>query len=62
MLTVAEAAERLGIKEATIRLWCAQRKLAYVKLGKQRRSAVRISESEISRLIAQNTVPAREAM
>jgi excisionase family DNA binding protein len=62
MLTVAECAERLGVKEPTIRLWMAQRKLAYVKLGNQRRSAVRIAESEIDRVISRFTVPAaREA-
>jgi excisionase family DNA binding protein len=61
MLTVAQSAERLGLKEPTIRLWIAQRKLAHVKLGASRRSVVRIPESEIDRLIRENTVPAREA-
>lgn len=55
MLTVADCAERLGLKEPTIRLWIAQRKIAHVKLGR----SVRVPESEVDRLIRQNTVPAR---
>ena len=61
MLTVAEVAERLGVKEPTIRLWMAQRKLSYVKLGSQRRSAVRIAEAEVDRVVREHTIPAREA-
>jgi excisionase family DNA binding protein len=56
MLTVADAANRLGIKEGTLRLWLAQRKLGHVKLGR----AVRVPESEVERLIRENTIPARE--
>jgi excisionase family DNA binding protein len=50
---VADCAEQTGLKEPTIRLWMAQRKIAYVKLGR----AVRIPQAEIDRLIQQNTVP-----
>ena len=57
MLTVAEAAHKLGIKEATLRLWIYQRRLGHVKLGR----AVRVPESEVDRLIRENLVPAREA-
>jgi len=56
MLTVRETAERLGLRECTIRAWLAARKLSFVRLGR----AVRIPESEVSRLIETNTVPRRE--
>lgn len=56
MLRVAQAAERLGLKEATIRAWLSRRKLAHVKLGR----AVRIPEAEVERLIRENLIPARE--
>ncbi len=56
MLTVAEAARQLGLKEPTIRLWMAQRKISYVKLGR----AVRIPQAELDRLLRQSTIPARE--
>ena len=59
MLTVAQVAQRLGIKEATVRLWIAQRRLSYVKLGRHRKSAIRIPEAEVNRLIEKSTVPAR---
>jgi excisionase family DNA binding protein len=55
VLTVAKAAERLGLKEGTLRIWLYQRKLAYVKLGR----AVRVPESEVERLVRENLVPAR---
>jgi excisionase family DNA binding protein len=55
MLTVAQAASRLGIKEATLRLWIYQRKVAHVKLGR----SVRVPENEIERLIKENLIPAR---
>ena len=54
MLTVADAAKELGLKEATIRAWIARRQLAYVKLGR----SVRVPAEEITRLIKQGTVPA----
>jgi excisionase family DNA binding protein len=57
LLTVAETAERLGVKIPTIRLWLALRKLEYVKLSR----AVRVPESEVERLIRDNTIPARES-
>ena len=56
MLTVAEAARQLGLKEPTIRLWMAQRQISYVKLGR----AVRIPQAELDRLLRQSTIPARE--
>ena len=58
MLTVAQFAQRLGIKEATVRMWLAQRRISYIKLGGTRKSAIRIPEAEIDRLIRNHTVPA----
>jgi excisionase family DNA binding protein len=54
--TVEQAAEKLGLAEATVRAWMAQRRIEYIKLGR----AVRVPESEIERLIAAGTVPSRE--
>jgi excisionase family DNA binding protein len=56
MLTVAQFARETGLKEPTIRLWIAKRLITYVKLGR----AVRIPDAELSRLLRENTVPARE--
>jgi excisionase family DNA binding protein len=55
MLRVAEVAARLGVRESTIRLWLAQRKLAHVKLGR----CVRVPESEIERVVRENLIPAK---
>jgi excisionase family DNA binding protein len=54
-MSCAEAAEELNLKEATIRVWVARRKLASVKLGR----AVRIPSEAIEELIRLNTIPAR---
>ena len=56
MLTVVEAAKRLGLRPSTIRAWMRMRKIGYVRLGR----AVRILPSEIDRLIEENIVPARK--
>jgi len=55
MLTVREASQRLGLREATIRSWIAQRRLAHLKLGR----AVRLPEAEIERIIERSLIPAR---
>ena len=55
LLTCAEAANALGLKEATVRVWIARRRLASVKLGR----AVRVPAQAVENLIAQNTIPAR---
>ena len=52
--SVAKTAERLDLKEVTIRSWMEQRKIGYVRLGRR----VAIFESEIERIIEQGTVPA----
>jgi excisionase family DNA binding protein len=58
LLTVDEAAARLGMRPATVRDWILQRRLAVVKFGPERRAAVRIEESEVERLIAAHRRPA----
>jgi excisionase family DNA binding protein len=57
LLTVAEAAERLALKESTVRAWLLARRLAKVRVG---RRAVRIPVDAVERLIAAGTVPALE--
>ncbi len=48
LLTVAQTAARLGLKEATIRRRILERKIPYVKLGR----AVRIPVEAIESLVA----------
>lgn len=55
LLTTRQAADRLGLKEATIRFWIWQRKIEVVHIGR----AVRIREEAVLRLIERGTVPAR---
>ncbi len=55
LLTCAAAARELGLKEATIRVWVARRRLPSVKLGR----AVRIPAQAVEDLIRLNTIPAR---
>jgi excisionase family DNA binding protein len=57
LLRVDDAAMALGLSPKTIRDWIAQRRLSFVRLGR----AVRVSESEIQRLIEIGTVPAKRA-
>jgi excisionase family DNA binding protein len=54
--TVREAAQELGLSVHTIRAWIARRKISSIRLGR----AVRISPSEIARLLDQGTIPAIE--
>ena len=57
LLTVAEAAEQLGVKESTIRSWILKReKLEVVKVGR----LVRITEVSIQKSIDDNTIPPKE--
>jgi excisionase family DNA binding protein len=54
LLTIREAAQRLGLREKTLRRWVALRKIEYIKAGAR---AVRISSSEIDRIIEVGRVP-----
>ena len=54
-LTIPEAAERLGLKEATLRAWILHRKISYRKIGR----AVRIPLSEVERINQESLIPAR---
>jgi excisionase family DNA binding protein len=56
LLTVAEAAEALNVKIATVRAWLVKRKLPRVNCGR----AVRIPADAVTQFIERNTVPARE--
>lgn len=56
LLTVKQAAELLGLKEATIRAWLYRRRLPYVRCGR----AVRVPADAIAQFIQEHTIPARE--
>jgi excisionase family DNA binding protein len=56
LLTVRQAAERLALKEATIRAWLLRRQISSVRVGGR---AVRIPCSEINRIISEGLIPAR---
>lgn len=56
LLKVSEVAQRLGIKEGTVRLWLSTRRLPRVQCGR----AVRIPAEAVQGFIERNTVPARE--
>jgi excisionase family DNA binding protein len=55
LLTLAEAAKRLGLRLSTIRFWVWTRKIGHVKVGR----SVRVPESVVAELIERGTVPAR---
>jgi excisionase family DNA binding protein len=57
LLSVEMAALRLGLKPITVRAWIAQRRIAVVRLGRR----VLVPESEVTRLIKGNFVPALPA-
>jgi len=57
LLRVHEVAERLGIKERTVRLWLSTRKLPRVQCGR----SVRVPAEAVEEFIVRNTIPAREA-
>lgn len=56
LLRVTEVAERLALKESTVRAWLLRRRLPLVKCGR----AVRIPAEAVEEFIRRNTVPARE--
>ena len=55
LLTVAQAAQILGMKEGTVRDWILKRKISYLKLNGK---AVRIRPEVIERLLAESEIPA----
>jgi excisionase family DNA binding protein len=57
LLTIAETANRLGLKPATVRHWVWTRSITFVKVGR----AVRVSEDTIQGIIQRGTVPARRS-
>jgi excisionase family DNA binding protein len=57
LLRIPEAAHALGLKIGTIRAWVLRRKIGYVLVGSR---AIRIPTSEVNRVIAEGTIPARE--
>jgi excisionase family DNA binding protein len=54
LLRVDEVAERLNVRQSTIRAWLLGRRIPFVKVGR----CVRIPAAEIERFIAENTIPA----
>jgi len=56
LLTVREAAHRTGHKEATWRAWILRRKVPYHKFGR----SIRIAESDLTRMVEESRIPARE--
>jgi excisionase family DNA binding protein len=56
MLTVAQVAQQLGVRESTIRKWVLCRRIRFVKLGR----CVRISRAEVDRIIQAGTIPTRK--
>jgi excisionase family DNA binding protein len=57
LLRVEEFAARLNIKPATARAWLLKRRIARVRIASR---AIRIPASEVERIIAEGTIPARE--
>lgn len=55
LLSIAVAAERLGVSHHTLRAWLRQRRLEHVRLGRR----VLVSQEAVDRFIADNVVPAR---
>ena len=56
VLTVSEAAKKLGVQESTLRAWVLRRRIAHLKIGR----SVRIEEKELDRLLVQCRVPAKK--
>jgi excisionase family DNA binding protein len=57
LLRVAEVAERLSLRESTIRAWLLSRRIGQVRIG---RRSVRIPLAEVERIIGEGSIPARE--
>lgn len=57
VLSVEEAARRLGVSRFTVRSWLRQRKLEHFKLGRR----VVLSESSITNFLDRHRIAAQEA-
>jgi excisionase family DNA binding protein len=56
LLTLRECSERTGHRESTWRAWVLHRKVPYYKVGR----SVRISETDLEKLVESARVPSRE--
>ena len=56
LIRISQAAERLDVSQACIRRWIFRKEIAVIKIGR----LVRIAESEVDRIIAEGTRPARQ--
>lgn len=55
LLSVPQAAVRLGVRPSTLRYWIWQRRIDFVRIGR----CIRIADETIDTLIARGSVPAR---
>jgi excisionase family DNA binding protein len=55
LLKVEEVAERLNVRQSTIRAWLLRRRIPFVKVGR----CVRVRAEDIDRLLSENTIPSR---
>jgi excisionase family DNA binding protein len=55
LITLKQAADRLGLKLSTLRFWVWTRRIDFVKVGR----SIRVKESTVDTLIEAGTVPAR---
>jgi excisionase family DNA binding protein len=56
LLSIRECSERTGHRESTWRAWILHRRVPFYKVGR----SVRVSESDLQRLIEQSRIPAKE--
>ena len=54
-MTIAEAAERLGVSRFTVRSWLRQRRLAFHKLGRR----IVLDQADVEALLKSSRVEAR---
>lgn len=57
MLSVGEAAQRLGISKFTVRAWLRQRRLPFFQVGRRQV----LDAADIERFLASNRVEAQES-
>ncbi len=55
LLTLPEAAKRLGLQVSTLRFWVWTRRIEYIKVGR----AVRLREDTVREIVEHGTVPPR---